>query len=151
MRYLPDDKVLVRALATVKKYDSATYARMDSDKQWVVTSDMSALPPVVQNDLLGTTAFGTTYPVGNVGADIAVTFLNTEYIDEWADHYSVDRNYFAAAVLVHEYRHAHQTTRDARKAEPPAFAAGSAFAAKLPNPSGAMIKALSDETEKDFA
>jgi hypothetical protein len=150
MRY-PDNDTRVRdALAVVRKYDPATYQRMDNDASWVLTSELSVLPEPVQNDLLGSTAFGTTYPVGSINPDIAVTFLNCDYVEEWADDYSVDRDYFAAAILVHEFRHTHQRTLDATVAEPPAFAAGSAFAAKLPNPSGARIKNLSDETVRQF-
>lgn len=153
MRYPDDDKYTASALAVVKRYDPATYSRMDNDASWVLTSELSVLPEVIQEDILGgsgASAFGTTYPVGSVNPELAVTFLNRDYVNEWADDYSVDRTYFAAAVLVHEFRHAHQKALDGSVAEPPAFAAGSAFAALLPNPSGARIKNLSDETVKRF-
>jgi len=145
MRYDTQDKYLADAFATVKRYDPATYQRMDADHKWFVTTDFSILPEQMYSPEMET-AFGTTWTDKNPGLKMAVTFIYADYINDWADEKGVDRTYFAAAVLVHEYRHAHQDDMGPA-AEVPAFAAGSAFAAKLPpGHSEQAIKHLSDTT-----
>lgn len=68
------------------------------------------------------------------------TWLNRPYISNRANGLDVPMAHFAAMVLVHEY--AHHTGADT---EPPAYAAGHAFAVEMGDPA---ITRDSDETLK---
>lgn len=147
MRYNHRDNGLKQAFGIVRKYDPATYARMTNDHSWYVTSDPTEFP---QSD----GAYGTTYSSANPDMmGKAVTGLNYDQIAQGASAMDINPFDFIATILVHEYTHAHQsydTIGSADKAEPPAFRAGSAFAAKLPAPDGPTIKAMSDDTLKNL-
>jgi hypothetical protein len=138
MQYDGSDSFLTAAFAVVKEYDPKTYARMARDDSWLVVS------------MSGDYGLGETLSSANSQLHgMAGTRINPANINRQSKQLQIDPTMFTAAVLVHEYRHAHQSLaviENTDKAESQAFHAGSAFAEKLPGYDGKMIKAISDET-----
>lgn len=157
MRYDRSDALLANAFKVIARYDAALYERMSAD-DWSVSTDYGAAfsEPVVWTPRFMDTAahaYGTTlaeddraYWAGQPGGYVgpAEVFINASDVQAWATDNDVPIELFAADVLAHEYRHIHQPTQGNN--EPPAFRAGSAFAAKLPEPYSSKMKALSDAT-----
>jgi hypothetical protein len=143
MHYNTSDSFLTAAFAVVKEYDPATYRRMANDNAWNVG---------IKNHISG---YGVTLSDrANPAIGFAITYLNYRAINEWSENYNVHVALFAASVLVHEYRHAHQAravVQDTELSESQAFHASSAFASKLPGREGLVIKELSDRTLADVA
>jgi hypothetical protein len=143
MRYDSMDSALVSAFKIVGTYDPATLARMRADKRWIVTSDMSQFPDRDGGNL------GVTYSDVANETRTAITGVNYDAVNEQAEAISVEPIDLLAAVLVHEYAHAHQTAQQVSKlstSEVPAFKVGTAFARKLPEPDGPLIARLSEKT-----
>lgn len=136
------------ALSVVRRYDPALYARMVAD-DWRVTTDADtyinwASITFTMGDYESmATAYGAT-----LGEPHRQTWLNRPMIRDWAYEHGIPVSDFAASVLVHEYRHIHQSIEPYIGAdapdEIPAFEASSAFARKLPS-YDVVIAALSDE------
>ena len=151
MQFDHSDKLLTDAFAVIAKYDPALFARMSAD-DWRVSTDYYALgtpalfPPTA---IRASEAFGMTFSADDLvwwGEEDTTprVFINALEVRDGASQVRAPLEMFGADVLAHEYRHIHQPS--AGDLEPPAFAAGSAFATKLPAPYGARIKALSDKT-----
>jgi hypothetical protein len=138
MHYDPNDSFLTAAFNVVKEYDPRTYARMARDDSWYVVS------------MSGDYGYGETLSSANPELHgNAGTRINPATIKRKSKRLDIHPTMFAAAVLVHEYRHAHQPIAvvvNTDKAESQAFHAGSAFAEKLPSPDGLVIRAISDQT-----
>jgi hypothetical protein len=172
MKFDQSDSVLHAAFAIVKEYDVRTYNRMAKDEWYVTTS----VEDYVRNGFLpgepqemtirmfqsGVAAFGITMSAGSVAPEIGpllqtdsgVTLINVAGSNAAAVHYKMDATKFIADVLVHEYRHVHQSYPTGTKAdmvahEVPAFDAGCTFALRLPPPDSALIFKLSSETKQE--
>ena len=139
MQYDHSDSFLSAAFAVVKQYDPKTYARMARDSSWYVFGEYPE-----GDDGYGQTASAEANP--SLGGR---SFTEVNYDAIVNNEVQADPTLFAAAVLVHEYKHAHQSKRtvmNTGKSEGQAFHAGSEFARQLPGEDGKRIKLLSDAT-----
>ena len=139
------DQFIQDALDVVRRYDHALYRRMIAD-DWRVTTDAYAYLLCVPRD---PTPDRDAMPYSwgmTLSEPIRITWLNAEAITVGAKKFGIAVPYFAADVMVHEYRHVHQGAWDVSHTEAPAYRAGSAFADKLPLPAGAILRQMSDDT-----
>lgn len=131
------------AFDVVRQYDPALYGQMSGARWQVQTQpdDMRSLLAVMQSP----TAFGITW---HEGGGNPRSLINLAAIGEFAQSAGIPPRYMTAAVLAHEYRHTLQrqphSQAEANSEEPAAYAAGRAFAAKLPPRYGQPIMAESD-------
>jgi hypothetical protein len=143
------------AMDVIRNADPAMYAKMNASPWTVhmirtgredsvtdIAIDYGApLAQALVDRLNG--AYGVTSP-GGEGMPQHVTFLNVHAIEYEARRLRVPCADFLADVLVHEFTH-----DDGGQGEPEAYAAGTAFARKLPA-SDAPIAKLSEDILKDW-
>lgn len=144
---------IMDGMHVVKQYDPATYQRMVSDNwrptddfdTWAKRTKMGMMDYILQGEQI-MTSFGVT----RHGSEDSL--INPDMIRDFAHQNHIPAKYFTAAVMVHEFTHTLDRTPDARigakearQTEITAFAAGKAFAEKLPKSIGAPIVRMSDE------
>jgi hypothetical protein len=149
LKYDHDDTHLAAAFAAVRQYDPATYARMEADTAWHVSTDpftdlfdFDFTMVLVAGGEQTLESDGMTVPQGVY--PYAMTWINGALIGYEAESEGISDVLDMASALVHEYAHTH--VHYGGHNEPEAFRAASAFAELLPSPDGALIKRDSDET-----
>jgi hypothetical protein len=120
--------------------DPELAARMLADSTWVLRGYMEPALTGIGFGVTGSRAAGAG----------KLTELDPYMIAATAETRGISPCSLAATVMVHEYVHASQPdVPDSPEVERPAYAAGEAFALKLPGRDGAVIAAISRESLAD--
>lgn len=133
---------LNRAIRIVQQYDPSTYAQM-SAMDWNVYDEWEDT---------GFPIYALFMPALGVTSGLT-TLIKPDVVDYEAAASGVPSDYLAATVLVHEFDHARRNWETGEEGESveteiSAFAAGSAFALKLPPKYGQPIYIKSEDNRK---
>lgn len=155
MRYDPRDTFVSDALGIVAKYDPALYGRIVACDMTITSSFVVAMNQGMMSGpadiAVALGAFGATVPAVSSADHTPRILINARDVQEWAERYDVPTPLFAAAIVAHEFQHVLDNADEYTNDEPQAFTAGGQFALKLPQPYGARIKRLSDQTLASYA
>ena len=143
------------ALDAVRETDLALFARM-RQPAWRLSTDMSVLstrPDILEELAIMSYALGITERTSSrTGArlQVARVWVNPELTAAVSEGEDVPLRYVQATVIAHEFCHVIQPdmTRPGSM-ERDAFAAGDAFAARLPEPYAARMLAVSRQGAQD--